>query len=75
MFFNFSPPPLRKCIYVNAESLKIRGQFCDDILCLFICVYVCVCVKARSSHICWEKVCRAQRSLSLKTQAPQDYDN
>lgn len=36
---------LKKCIYVNAESLKVCGQSFGD----FICAVICVCVYA---HAC-----------------------
>lgn len=47
VFFNFFFS-LKKCIYVNAESLKICGQFCDDFVCARAHVHLHVCFKARS---------------------------
>lgn len=35
---------LKKCIYVNAESLKVCGQSFGDFICVVI---VCVCTRTR----------------------------
>lgn len=61
VFFNFFFS-LKKCIYVNAESLKVCGQSFGDFICVVICVCVCVCV-----HVCkCVRVCLCFKARSFQ---------